>query len=329
MKLMNYYIICDPREKFDSYTNGKKIYNDHISQKSLNFLIDAMKACGYNAEYFGGVDNLIECYHKNIKMPEGYYVNLNDGLTEKHKRGQTPLLLELLKVPFSGSDVFHTLLANDKYFSCLCLKEHGVMCPDAVQILDKSSVSSIKNLSLPVIIKPNCEGSSIGINSNSYCNDYDKAMAYCTKLLAQHDELIVEEYIPGYEVTNLVIRKKNGKTLLNEPMVISLSNQLYLNSEVFGVNEKYHGLRKYWLASQVLPKNIVDNIKQVSEKIAEIFHLSAYFRFDYRISENEVYFIEVNTNPAFGISSDVGKLCELKNISFSDFVSIYMDSLTD
>lgn len=326
---MNYYIICDTREKFSSYMNGSKIYNDHISQSSLNNLIETIKICGYNIKFFGGVDDLIEHYHKRITMPEGYYINLNDGLTEKHKRGQTPLLLELLKVPFSGPDVFHILLANDKYFSSLCLKENGIKSPDAVQILDRDSVSSIKNLSFPVIIKPNYEGSSIGINSNSYCNDYDKAVSLCTNLLTQYDELIVEEYISGYEVTNLVIKKKNGKILLNEPMVISLNNQFYLNNEIFGINEKYNGLRKYWLASQILPKDTVDSIKQISEKIANIFNLSAFFRFDYRISKNDIYFIEVNTNPAFGTSSDVGKLCELKNISFSDFVSIYMNSMTD
>lgn len=326
---MNYYIICDTREKFHSYMNGSKVYNDHISQNSLNALINAIKSCGYNVEFFGGVDNLIEYYHKKIIMPEGYYINLNDGLTEKHKRGQTPLLLELLKVPFSGSDVFHTLLANDKYFSSLCLREHGIKSPDAAQILDVKSVNSIRNLSLPVIVKPNCEGSSIGINSNSYCNDYNKAVACCTELLTQYDELIVEEYIPGYEVTNLVIRKKNGKILLNEPMVMSLNNQLYLNNELFGIDEKYNGLRKYWLASQILPTDVVNSIKQTSEKIANIFNLSALFRFDYRISGKDVFFIEVNTNPAFGISSDVGKLCELKNISFLDFVSVYMESMTD
>lgn len=112
-------------------------------------------------------------------------------------------------------------------------------------------------------------------------------------------------------------------------MVMSLNNQLYLNNELFGIDEKYNGLRKYWLASQILPTDVVNSIKQTSEKIANIFNLSALFRFDYRISGKDVFFIEVNTNPAFGISSDVGKLCELKNISFLDFVSVYMESMTD
>ena len=280
---MNYYIICDYREKFQSYMNGKRIYNDHISQQSLNLLIETIKKCGYNVEYFGGVDTLIEYYHNKVKMPEGYYINLNDGLIEKHKRGQTPLLLELLKVPFSGPDVFHTLLASDKYFSSLCVREYGITCPNAVQILDNKSIDCIKKLSLPVIIKPNCEGSSIGISSNSFCNDYDDAITYCSNMLTQYDELIVEEYISGYEVTNLVVSKKNGKILVNEPLVVSLSNQLYLNDEIFGIEEKYHGLRNYWLASQVLSKDIVDSIKKVSEQIANIFHLSNFFRIDYRI----------------------------------------------
>lgn len=326
---MNYFIICDTRENFPSYMSGKKVYNDHISQSSLDEIIKAIKKCGYNVEYFGGVNDLIDYYHDKIKMPEGYYINLNDGLNEKHKRGQTPLLLELLKVPFSGPDVFHILLANDKYFCSLCLNKSGIMTPNAVQILDVKSIDSIKNISFPVIIKPNCEGSSIGINSNSFCNNYDAAAKHCKELLENYDELIVEEYIPGYEVTNLVIRNQKGLILLNEPMVISLNNQLYLNQELFGIEEKCYGFRKYWLAEQILSADTVNKIKLVSEKIADILNLSSFFRFDYRIYDNEVYFIEANTNPAFGLSSDVGKLCELRGISFEEFVSVYMDSLID
>lgn len=328
--MQNIYVICDYREKFPSYFTGEKIYNDHISKKSLDNLIDAIQKCGYCVEYFGGIDRLIEYYYNKIPMPDGLYINLNDGLTEKHKRGQTPLLLELLNVHFSGSDVFHTLLASDKFFSNVCLREMNITCPSAVQITDEASLDKIFNLALPVIVKPNYEGSSIGITPHNLCLNYEYALKLCREMLRAFDEIIIEEYISGYEVTNLVIkRKSNGEILLNEPMVISLGNQIFLENEIMGIEEKYKGLRKYWLASQILPSKVVDTIKATSHRISQILHLTNYFRIDYRISGDKIYFIEANTNPAFGMSSDVGKLCKLTGKSFSYFVNLYVSSLFD
>lgn len=322
------YIVCDYREKFPSISPGTKVYNDHISKESMINLIDTIKKCGYDAEYFGGVDELIKFYHQKIKMPDGIFINLNDGLSEKHKRGQTPLLLEMLKVPYSGSDPFHTLLVNDKYFTNLCLQQNKILCPNSVLISNKSDLSQINELNPPIIVKPNYEGSSIGVLPSNFCNDVKSAVNTALKLLNNFDDILVQEYIPGYEVTNLIIRQKDSNEILfNEPLSLSYNDQIFLNNEVFGKNEKSSNIRQYRLASQILNTTTVETIKQLSAQIIFTLHLFNFVRIDYRINGEKVYFIEANTNPAFGRNSDVGKCCNLLNISFEDFVSLFIKSL--
>ena len=324
----NLYIVCDYREQFPSIINGTKIYNDHISKNSLDNLITSLNHCGYYTEYFGGVDTLIEYYYCGKKLPDGIFVNLNDGLTEKHKRGQTPLLLEMLKANYTGADVFHTLLASDKYFTSLYLQQNNILCPNSILISSKTDIKQIENISPPLIIKPNYEGSSIGITSNCFCSNYQKAETAITKLLQEFEDILVQEYISGYEITNILLtEKKAKKTLFNEALIISLEDKIYFDNEVFGIEEKYLGKRQYQLAQKFLSPLIVDKIKYTSEHINTLMHLSNYTRLDYRICGEEIYFIEVNTNPAFGKSSDVGKCCELLNISFDSFVELFAQTI--
>ncbi len=322
------YIICDYREKFPSLTVGKKTYNDHISKQSMINLINSINSIGYEAEYFGGVKDLIKTYNQKDIMPEGIYVNLNDGLSEKHKRGQTPMLLEMLNVPYSGSDPFHTLLVSDKYFTNLCLRQNNIQCPDSVMVSSQNDFSQIHDLHFPVIAKPNYEGSSIGITSSCFCQEFETAKLKTQDLLKEFDEVLVQEYVPGYEVTDLIIRQKGANIILfNQPLSIAFQNQLFLSNEIFGIFEKSSNIRKYYLAEQIFSKSVTEKIKKISEKIAFTLSLNNFVRIDYRINDKGIYFIEANTNPAFGISSDVGKCCELLNISFESFVKLYIESL--
>ncbi|MBD5111301.1 MAG: ATP-grasp domain-containing protein [Ruminococcaceae bacterium] len=322
------YIICDYREKFPSLTVGNKTYNDHISKQSMINLINTINSIGYEAEYFGGVEDLIKSYSQKRIMPEGVYINLNDGLSEKHKRGQTPMLLEMLNVPYSGSDPFHTLLVSDKYFTNLCLRQKNIQCPDSVMISSQEDFSQIHNLRFPVIAKPNCEGSSIGITSSCFCPDFKTAKIKTQDLLKDFDEVLVQEYIAGYEITDLIIRQKGTNNILfNQPLSIAYQNQLFLSNEIFGIFEKSSNIRKYYLAEQNFSNTVTDNVKIITEQIALALNLNNFIRVDYRINDNGIFFIEANTNPAFGTTSDVGKCCELLNVTFESFVKLYIESL--
>lgn len=322
------YIVCDYRESFPTVILGDKTYNDHMSKKSLDEIICTLNQCGYDAQYFGGVDSLIKLYYKKEKLPKGIYVNLNDGLTQKHKRGQTPLLLEMLGASYTGADTFHTLLASDKYFTTLFLQKNNILCPQSRLISFKEDIDQLEDFNFPLIIKPNYEGSSIGISSKCFCKNISDAREILHQLLSEYEDILVQEYISGYEVTDILLSKKNTKQVLfNEALLLSLGNQIYLNTEIFGATEKCFKKREYHLAEQILSPLIVNAIKKTSEKINSLMHLSNFTRFDYRICGEKIFFIEVNTNPAFGKTSDVGKCCELLNISFEKFVTLFAQTI--
>lgn len=323
----NFYFICNYREQFPTLINGSKVYNDHISQVALTTLINTFNQCGYPTKYFGGVEKLIECYYKKIPMPEGIYVNLNDGLEEKHKRGQTPILLELLHIPFTGSEAFNALLASDKFFTKAALHNIGVKSAPSILIRKGESPKHLNELNYPVIVKPNTEGSSLGIDANSFCSNETDARKKALTLCQEFGDVLIEEYIEGYEATDLIISNKHtGNVLLNEVLCITLGDKVKFSSEIIGIKEKASGARKYHLPEKYLSSAMIKKIKSISEQIIKYLGLPNFVRLDFRIRKNEVFFLEVNTNPAFGITSDVGRLCELKNMTFKQFVEIFIAS---
>ena len=162
--MQNYYLVCDYREKM-VFNNEK---NDHYSYKSITNIINTINSLGYNCLYFGGVKELITAIQTGIYDKNGIYLNFNDGLFSASKRGQTPILLELMKVKYSGSSPLTHLAVSDKFFTNQFLKDKidKLLIPDCSLISNRKDLMTL-NLSFPIILKPNDEGSSLGIDSNN------------------------------------------------------------------------------------------------------------------------------------------------------------------
>lgn len=311
-------IVADCREDFPS-TIKTKHYNDHYSKKSIQDIQIAIQKLGYSCEWTGGIKSLIQSLNGKYESSSTLYLNFSDGLMQKNRRMQAPLLLELMGVAYTGSDPFSVGVVNDKYFTNKFLKEHGIKVPCSCLYYN---LSNNKEISYPVVVKPNNEGSSLGIFQNSICSNMQEIERQAQILERQNYIPLIEEYIPGYEITNFIIGN-SGNILLNEVILSEYNNNIYFEYFVFGENEKANGKRKQRLLTNENTPFSLELVKEKSIYIFELLGLRDMARLDYRITKNgEPVLIEVNSLPVFSMTSEIGTICRHYNMTLSNMLNL-------
>ncbi len=127
--------------------------------------------------------------------------NLAEGLRGRSREAHVPALLEMLDIPFTGSDAATMSLALDKDLCKAVIGAAGVPVPRGVRMLTGDEPLPA-GIAFPVIVKPNAEGSSKGILAQSVVEDEPALRAAARTLLSRYrQEVIAEEYLPGREFT--------------------------------------------------------------------------------------------------------------------------------
>lgn len=327
---MKFLVICDYRENFKDYScfNNPFLYNDHANKKNIEEIISGIRSLQYECEYFGGIPELIHAVNCNEKFENCIFLNFSDGMEQSYSRIQAPALLDILNVPYSGSDVFPSALMNNKHFCKQALLNYGIFMPKSC-IVNKQiplRTKELCNCKFPLLVKPNCEGSSLGISKSSVCHTFPELEQKVQILINEFEELIVEEFVQGVDVTNYLIGN-----ISNYPINEIICAELFDKSPfaVYGAIEKQSKLRTLYYNDTYLQSDLVEKIKQQSVLIAEIIGARDICRIDYRVdvSNNTIYFIEINSAPRFSSTSEVGFIAENRGVHFNDIIKIYLDTV--
>ena len=292
-------------------------------------LSQGISSLGLKCEFIGGMDELLKL-SKDIDFKNTIFINYNYGYPSQFKRGQSPIFLEMNHALYSGSDPFVSLLVNDKYCSKKVISKNGYKTANSLLIHNNEDIKYISdsNINTPIVIKPNTEGSSLGIDNNSYCETYSEAVAQCLKLLNSFSPLIAEEYITGYELTVWIIGNKNNFKLIC-PLLISVNNIFYFESKVITIYDKANHSRCYSLPQNFFSNKIINNIIEISKQIFIDLGMRDYGRLDFRIKDSEIFFIEANALPIFSKTSEIGEICKLYNISYEKICELLIESITE
>lgn len=328
---MKYYLVCDYRENLINYSQQKDdIYNDHPSKKNINEIINAINSLGYQCEYFGGIPELIHAIDCHQVFKDSLFLNFTDGMEQKYSRIQAPALFEILNVPYSGSDVFASALMNNKHFCKQALLGHDISMPKSciVNSLIPLCPKELNDWHYPLFVKPNCEGSSLGISKENVCHTIEALKCKVNELIQSFDELLIEEYVYGTDVTNYIIG--NDQTYYINDIVIAELNDKSPYA-VYGSEEKHHKLRTLFFNEEKLPPETVQKMKKESLKIAKIVGAKDICRIDYRFdtTTQKFSFIEINSAPRFSSTSEVGFIANKRNITFEEMVKYYLLTVTE
>lgn len=224
-----------------------------------------------------------------MQEPSLVFNGLHGGSGEN---GEIQALLKLMNIPCTGSEYRACCITMDKYITKLIVAQEGI--PVAKHILLRGNVLSdygdpedyaafISTLGLPIIVKPNDAGSSVGI---SRVDSLEQVKDAALDALRFSTSVLLEEYIPGRELTVTVI---DGKAL---PVV-----EIKPLSGWYDYNNKYTKGKTEYLAPAELDESVAKLIQLYAERIWKAVDLSGYARIDFRYDDHKAYFLEVNTLP--------------------------------
>ncbi len=212
--------------------------------------------------------------------------------------GRLQCLLELYGISYTGSGVAGSALAMDKYRSSLLVNTiDGVSLPKTELL--KSPYSLPKGFNLPVVIKPNTMGSSVGVTIAHTRAEFTKQIS---ELRSKYplQEIVVQEYLEGtIEIQCGTLQRKNGEFLGVPPIEIIPKKNVF-----FDYDSKYLAGGATEITPPVsISKKMSDKISRISKELHGLLGLKTYSRNDFLVSGDKIYFLESNTLPGMTATS--------------------------
>ncbi|MDR1726367.1 MAG: ATP-grasp domain-containing protein [Acidobacteriota bacterium] len=242
-------------------------------------------------------------------------------------------LLELMQIPFTGSDSFSLGLALRKYHAKLALDAAGVPVPRGVLCApgDEDALSSSGGaLRLPLIVKPVREDASLGVNSDSVCRrpeEVRRQVGYVHEVYRQ--EALVEEYIDGREFNVSVIGGTGPGDEAPEVLAIAeidFSGMPEEEPKIVSYRAKWdEGSPMYRSTTPVCPAPLSRRqeglIKEIAIQSYQVIGCRDYGRVDMRMdAEGSPYVLEVNPNPDLAPEAGFARAVRASGRTYQDVV---------
>ncbi|MAC60979.1 MAG: D-alanine--D-alanine ligase [SAR116 cluster bacterium] len=228
------------------------------------------------------------------------------------ENGSIPGLLNCLKIPYTHSGVQASCISINKSLTKYILSKQGIKFPKGLDLNIDKHIAPI-NYKGNYVVKPNYEGSSIGIQIVSK-DSKDKVLS---SLWKDTNSIIAEEYIEGKELTVGVL---NGKSLCVTEIIAE-------DHKFYDYNSKY----KKNGSKHILPASIPESIKKLafewSEKSFKFLNCRGIIRADFRYNEknNDLFMLEINTHPGMTQTSLIPEQAEFCGITFNDLIKIILE----
>ena len=230
--------------------------------------------------------------------------------------GRIQALLETRGINYTGSGVLTSALAMDKNYTKVLFEHYGILTPKW-HIIRKSNNLQLKdlfsainsNVGFPCVVKPNDEGSTVGLTilENGIIEDFIKAVELGFNY---SDTLLIEEYIKGRELTAPVIDDKAYPLIEVKP-----------KNGFYDYKHKYtSGMTEYICPAEV-SETEKNNMQAIAEKVHKALGCQIYSRVDFILTDNgKAYCLEGNTLPGMTSLSLVPKSAAIVGLDFNKLI---------
>ncbi|MFA4947877.1 MAG: D-alanine--D-alanine ligase [Candidatus Krumholzibacteriia bacterium] len=248
---------------------------------------------------------------KPIRFAGVVFIALHGGTGED---GTVQALLETAGVVYTGSGILASALAMNKDRSKALFREANVRTAPHL-LIDASSekeragagAAVARAFGYPVVVKPNCQGSSVGFSFVPRAEDLDEALRLAGRF---GDECIVERYIPGREITAAIL---GGEAL---PLV-----EIIPEGGFYDYKRKYQKGTSRYVAPAELDAKTSERVRREAALAYRALACRDYARVDFRLSgDGEPYCLEVNTLPGMTELSLVPMAAKAAGLGFDELV---------
>jgi len=225
---------------------------------------------------------------------------------------------DLLGIPYTACDVFTSSLTFNKLFANQVVHDLGIRTGKLMilKLDDKVDVQNIaKSVGLPCFVKPNKGGSSVGVAKVKRENELPTAIE---NAFLYDDEVLVQEYISGREITCGLMRYNNELMLFPLCEVVS-------RKEFFDYEAKYTAGMSDEIVPAPISEQLANKCRDISAFLYNALNCKGVVRFDYILNDSEFYFLEVNSIPGLSEGSIVPKMAKNMGISLRELFTMLIN----
>ncbi|MGV4413027.1 D-alanine--D-alanine ligase [Chryseobacterium sp. T1] len=211
---------------------------------------------------------------------------------------------------YTGCGFYQSALTFNKKDTLAVLSKYNIPSAKSIYLRKGDSINEeaiVKELGLPLFVKPNQSGSSLGISKVKEQSELSAAIEFAYK---EDNEILIESFLDGTEVSVGVLDYHGKTTVLGITEIVP-------DNEFFDYEAKYEGA-----SQEITPARIDDEtrkkVEAISIKAYESLGMSGFSRSEYIIMDGEPYMLEMNTNPGFSPASILPQQAKIYGISIQD-----------
>lgn len=223
--------------------------------------------------------------------------------------------LDLMGLPYTSCDAATSALTMNKRYTVAVAGFAGINVAKSLHLFRHSPLSPeniLQQLKLPVFVKPNSGGSSIGMSKVSEPAGLQAAL---DKAFKEDEQILVEEFISGREFTVGVF--KTTKEIIVLPIT-----EVKTHKEFFDFEAKYEGKSEEITPAQI-PENVTETIRATARKVYEVLNCRGVVRIDFIYDEQKAapFMLEINTVPGQSEASIVPQQVKAYGWTLKEFYS--------
>ncbi len=316
----NIAIVCggDSSEHDVSLRSAQGLYSFFDKERYNVYIVD-IKGQDWHVELPGGITAKID--RNDFSFVEDGKVKWFDYayITIHGTPGENGILqgyFDLIGIPYSTSGVLVEAMTFDKFVLNQYLRGYGVAVADSLlirqgyeQLVSDDEIE--QRIGMPCFVKPAADGSSFGV---SKVKNKDQLAPAIRKAMLESDEIMVEQFLDGTEISIGVYKTK-------EKAVVLPATEVVTQNEFFDYDAKYNG-QVQEITPARLSEDVTRRVREITSHIYDILHCNGIIRIDYIISKDgKIFMLEVNTTPGMTPTSFIPQQVRAAGMEMKDVLT--------
>jgi len=243
------------------------------------------------------------------------------NLSTASKQVHVPAILELFRIPYTGSEPQAHATCIDKIKTKIILSYYGIPTPPFVGVDINDDIPEIEFY--PAIVKPSCEGSAKGLNADSVVKDHGALIKKVQQIHSQFKQAaLVEQFIDGMEFSVGIVADEVLPILEIDFSTLPEGMERFYS---YRVKHEYGSYTRYVCPAKI-ESDLEERIKNYAKRAFKVLGLRNYARMDLRVKGDQIYFLEVNSLPMLTPNySDIIKMAETAGYSYEELIMNILD----
>ncbi|PKO05260.1 MAG: hypothetical protein CVU41_11525 [Chloroflexi bacterium HGW-Chloroflexi-3] len=345
MKKLKVALLANAKEnapKFEELPDDQ--WDDLDSTKTILAIVEAIKAGGNDCEFLEGNITLLDTL---VKYQPDICFNICEGHFGDGREAQVPAILEMMRIPYTGSKVMTLALTLDKPMTKRILHWHELPTPE-FQVFERVDEPLNDDLRFPLFVKPSREGTGMGVSGKSIVKDENELREQIAEIFKRYKQpALAERYIEGREVTVGLVGNLVGPAARRLPHDENLSRiqkglhffpPMEVDLEPFKDTDVVYSNRlKVDLADQLnyvcpapLDSEMIEDLNWYTAAVFRVTGALDVSRVDFRLDASNnfnPYILEINPLPGLspGIS-DIVIEAAAEGIDHHELVNMILDT---